>query len=274
MFISCSFIISQHWYIYINASSWKTDVDTLSFKVKTMAVVGLTTQGTRALTTMVLAYFPWTISPLHQTVFFKVFLLSCTQVNFTSSSKITKKYRHFHALNLKIVPCTFHGPGMILGYQIFGVTVPLYSLLECTMGIFRLWICFRVFNVCSKIPKMRPCTWCVLPRGDSSPLRRWLGSCPEMSFQRCHTLTHFSSTCNSLVSDYLDVNCFVLVCLRNLDMRSVRTSIIVLTRFWNGVIRARQSNRPAGRPLIGPDDTWILPRQYEPFSRLHFSLLI
>ena len=31
---------------------------------------------------------------------------------------------------------------------------------------------------------MRPCTWCVFPHGESSPLRRCLGSCAEVCLQK------------------------------------------------------------------------------------------
>ena len=48
-----------------------------------------------------------------------------------------------HSLNPKIIPCTFHGPGVILGFQIIGVNFLIASIHYGYF--FRLSICFIVF---------------------------------------------------------------------------------------------------------------------------------
>ena len=52
------------------------------------------------------------------------------------------------------------------------------------VGIFMLWVCFRVSNFCLQIPIMIPCAWCVLPRDDFLQLRRWFDSCTEICLQK------------------------------------------------------------------------------------------
>ena len=65
---------------------------------------------------------------------------------------------------------------------IFFITITL-----CRMRYGYFLVCeqasaFLIFV--KKIPKMRPCTWCVFPHGESSPLRRCLGSCAEVCLQK------------------------------------------------------------------------------------------
>ena len=47
---------------------------------------------------------------------------------FVFSSLSPKESRQVHLLNPKIIPCIFHVPRVILGYQIFGVTVFIISM--------------------------------------------------------------------------------------------------------------------------------------------------
>ena len=83
----------------------------------------------------------------------------------------------------EIIQCIFHVPSVVLGF----ITFTFYNTRMLYAYILRLWIILRVFNICSNIPKMRPCTWFMLLRGDLSPLRRWLSSSTDTCFWKAHT---------------------------------------------------------------------------------------
>ena len=59
----------------------------------------------------------------------------------------------------------FSRPWCYAGFQMFDVTF----FITRTHSGYLLGCAYA--SVLSKIPKIRQCTWCVFPRGDSSPLR-------------------------------------------------------------------------------------------------------
>ena len=62
----------------------------------------------------------------------------------------------------------FHGSGVMQGFEIVGNT--LFGTRVHLGHVLRLWMCFRVFNFLFENTEIRPCTWCMFPRRDSSPL--------------------------------------------------------------------------------------------------------
>ena len=118
---------------------------------------------------------------------------SVTKLNLLSSW-IPKESWYINSPNPKIIPCNFHVSGVMLGFQIFGVTFFIIRMHYGFLGCEYASVFFLVLKILVlKIPKMRPCTWCVLPCGDSSPFRQQSGSCAEISLQNASFVdTYFS----------------------------------------------------------------------------------
>ena len=109
---------------------------------------------------------------------------------------------------------------------------------NCRMNFVRhhntLEACFKVVNLLScfylllfENTEMRPCTWCVLPRCDSSSFETML------EFMRRHSLAkgviHFSVICILVTDQTFNVRC--LICRRNMP-HAVRKGSLLWDYSW------------------------------------------
>ena len=160
---------------------------------------------------------------------------------------------------------------------IWKFSVSLSALIECIMGISKavnMPPCLLFLFTNTKIRNLYvPCaaSMCLLTiQTMISFMRRHFLAKGLISWYEFHSYAMFWFLTTIVI---LDVDYFIPVCRRNPDnapcfgttfasvrydavspcdhLRSVRTSIIVLTWFWNGVIQARWSIRPASHPSMG-----------------------
>ena len=97
-----------------------------------------------------------------------------------------------HSQNLKITLCTFHGPGVMLGFWLVDAAFFIIRMHYVFFFVFFfvcVWICVFIFSL--KILKMWHCMSSVLQCGVSSPLRLWLGLCTEICLQKVSYIDTF-----------------------------------------------------------------------------------
>ena len=115
-------------------------------------------------------------------------------VNNYEAGDLRRHRGHYDVIVMRWIRKSFFIPFTSLVWCWFsGCSVLLSLLLECIVGVFRLWIGFRDFSFCSKIPKCDRVT--VIHHDENDD---WVQT---FACKRCHTLINFSFICNVLVSD-------------------------------------------------------------------------